>query len=196
MLAKCILAFLAFINPISKIFVLSTLAQNADNHDIRQISIQATAFAGIILILFALLGNFILQYIFHVDIFAFQIVGGLVLLSRGFQALNRGLFFEVEINQKLEHASIVPLACPMIAGPATLTAAITFPAEFGMPVTLAAIILALAINLVVMLSAQKISGVLKKFNLMGAFIRITGLIVATIGVQMVLNGTAAYIATL
>ncbi len=196
MLFNCVLALLALVNPISKIFILSSLAAESDPQEIKRISVKATSVAAGMLIVFALLGNFILQNIFHVKIYAFQIVGGVVLFLRGLQALNKGLFLELEAHQKLEDASIVPLASPMIAGPATLTAAIAFPSQYGMLITLTAIMMALLINLFIMLSAKKISGVLSEYNLMGALIRITGLVVATIGVQMILDGTAEYIAAL
>lgn len=196
LLLNCVLALVALVNPISKIFVLSSLSGDADSKEVRRISVKATLIAAIILLLFAFFGNFILQAIFHVKIYAFQIVGGVVLFFKGFQALNKGLFFEVEANQRLEDASIVPLASPMIAGPATLTAAISFPSKYGMLITLGGIIIALLINLFIMLSSQKISKVLSKHNLMGALVRITGLIVATIGVQMVLDGISEFISFL
>ena len=109
MLFNCVLALLALINPISKIFILSSLAKDSESREVRRVSIKATLIAAAILIIFAILGNFILQTILHVKIYAFQIVGGIVLFFRGFQALNKGLFFEIEVNQKLEDSSIVPL---------------------------------------------------------------------------------------
>jgi len=39
-----------------------------------------------------------------------------------------------------------------------------------------------------MIYSRTISGILIRYNFMGALIRITGLIVATIGIQMVLDG--------
>jgi multiple antibiotic resistance protein len=192
-LFNSVLALLALINPVSKIFILSTLAEGEEPGKLKRISVRSSVIACCILVSFALVGKFILQVLFHVQLYSFQIVGGIVLFIRGFQALNKGLFFEVESNQKLEDASIVPLASPMIAGPATLTAAISFPVKYGLIVTLIAIIIAVIVNFWVMLSSQKIAAVLQKHNLMGALIRITGLIVATIGVQMMLEGIYAYL---
>ena len=47
-----------------------------------------------------------------------------------------------------------------------------------------------------MLSSRHINEHLKKHNIMGALIRITGIIVATIGIQMALDGFPEYISTL
>ncbi|MDP8267015.1 MAG: MarC family protein [Candidatus Aceula meridiana] len=189
---NCTLALLALINPLSKIFVVHTISQGSDEKGLTRILVKASLIAMAILVIFTFGGNFFLKYVFHVDIYAFQMVGGLVLLLRGMQALNRGLFFETEANQKLEDASIVPLASPMIAGPATITAAISFPSQYGLAPTIFAIILGIAINLFLMTKTRMISNILIRFNLMGALIRITGLIVATIGAQMILDGIVTY----
>ena len=90
----------------------------------------------------------------------------------------------------------VPIAIPMIAGPATITAAVTFPVQYGRFVTIVAILLALLVNLVFMLEARRIGQFLTKYNVMNPLIRIIGLIVATIGLQMVFDGIALFISTL
>ena len=189
----CTLALLALINPVSKIFVLTTLDERPEVKNLRKIALQSTLIAIGILITFALGGNILLRYIFQVKIYSLQIAGGFILLYRGFQALNKGVFFELAEKMKLMDASIVPLASPMIAGPATITAALSFPARYGMAITIGSIVLATCVNLLVMLSAHRVSDFLGRHNLIGALIRITGLIVAAIGIQMSLDGIAVYI---
>lgn len=193
---NCILALLALINPVSKIFVVSTLPGKLKDNEVNRIFIKASFVAACILLLFALVGNSLLTVVFHVTLYSFQMVGGIVLFLGGLKALNKGLFFEIEAKQKLEDMSIVPLASPMIAGPATITAAVSFPANYGMLTTLLSILVAVLLNLLVMFYARVISAYLKKYNFMGALIRITGLIVATIGVQMFLDGMGVYIHSL
>ena len=195
-LLDCTLAFLALINPVSKIFVISTLSAKTADREIRFVAMKACLVAIGILLLFALLGNPLLKYVFRVDIYSFKIAGGLVLLLRGFNALNKGLFFEIEAHQRLEDLSIVPLASPMIAGPAAITASVSFPAIYGLPTTMFSMMCAVFVTLIVMVLSKTIGNVLTKFNIMGALIRITGLIVATIGIQMVLNGMVEFINTL
>ena len=185
-----VLSILILINPISKVFLLSSFASNWSKKEIRTICIKSTLVAAGILVLFAFCGEYILSQIFRVSIYSFMIAGGVILFYRGFLALNKGVFFEVDGNQKLEEMSIAPLASPMIAGPATITAALTFPGQYGVIATVVAIIMALAINYLLMIFQGAISGFLKKFNLIGAFIRMNGLIVSTIGIQMILNGIA------
>lgn len=189
----CALAMLALMNPISKMFIITTLPSDSDPHQIRHIAVKSSIIALFILLSFTLVGHFLLGTIFHVQIYAFKIAGGTVLLLRGFLALNKGLFFEHEKRTGLEEISIVPLASPMIAGPATITASVSFPARYGHSATITAIFVSVLITLGVMLSARLIGTVLIRYNLMGALIRITGLIVATIGVQMLCDGVSDYL---
>lgn len=58
---------------------------------------------------------------------------------------------------------------------------------------LISIVVSVLINLLIMLYAKVISAFLTRINFMEASIRITGLIVATIGIQMVLDGITDYI---
>lgn len=195
-ISDCTLICVALINPISKLFLLSTLSKRATPSEIVRIAVKSSLIATIILLSFVFAGNIILTVIFHIEIYAFKIAGGIVLLYRGFEALNKGLFFEFDETQKLEEISVVPLASPMIAGPATIAGAVSFPATYGITVTALSIMIAVGINLLIMLVARHISGFLDRHHVMGALIRITGLIVATIGVQMILDGAADYIKTM
>ena len=95
----------------------------------------------------------------------------------------------------LVHTAL-PIAIPMIAGPATITAAVTFPVQYGREITIVAILLALAVNLFFMLQARRIGAFLMKYNIMNPLIRIIGLIVATIGLQMIFDGIATFVRTL
>ncbi|MCX7679774.1 MAG: MarC family protein [Spirochaetes bacterium] len=189
----CILALLALINPVSKIFIMSLIAEKSSFREVERISIRASLVAAIILLTFLFVGNPLLVHVFHVHIYSFKIAGGMVLVYRGFEALNKGLFFEYKYTRKLTDFSIVPLASPMIAGPATITASVSFPAKYGTAITMISIIVAIGINLLIMLSSRYIHAHLKRHNIMGALIRITGLIVATIGIQMVLDGVSEYL---
>jgi multiple antibiotic resistance protein len=192
-LLYCTLALIALINPVSKIFVVSTLADKTSDHEVRRIAIKSTLIAAVILLLFIFIGNFLLRIVFHIEIYAFEIAGGFVLFVRGYEALSKGLFFEVDYNQKLEDLSVVPLASPMIAGPATITASVSFPAKYGLAITSVSVCIAIAFNLAIMLTSRYISRFIERLHVVAALIRITGLIVATIGVQMMLDGIGEYI---
>jgi multiple antibiotic resistance protein len=188
-------AFLALVNPIQKIFVITSLQKHFSDDELKYISVKASITALIILVFFLFLGLLIFDYVFNIQLYAFQVTCGVVLFYNGINGLQRGVILQIDEKVKISDITAVPIAMPMIAGPATITAAVTFPAHYGRFITIMAIISALAMNLILMIFSRRIGNFLSKFNLMNALIRITGLIVATIGVQMIFNGVTNFIAT-
>lgn len=186
------LYMLALINPVSKVLILSMLPKDAQTIAIAKISLRASGIALAILLVLAAAGNFILSTIFHVQLYSLQVAGGLILLYIGFNALTKGVFFEIDAKESIADISVVPLASPLIAGPATITAAITFSVEHGFLEACIAVTLAVIINLIIMLSSRRLGGFLLSHNVMGALIRVTGLVVATIAVQMILSGLSTW----
>lgn len=192
-LLDCSLILIALINPVSKIILVAALADEYDLLSVKKMAMRASLVAVLILVAFTLGGNFLLEQVFHVDIFAFTIAGGLVLALRGYQALEKGVFFDMEHHQKLEDLSIVPVASPMIAGPATISAALSFPAQYGLAVTSVGILIAIGVNLMFMLLGPAINRILVHYHIAGALIRITGLAVMTIGIQMTASGVLNFL---
>ena len=80
----------------------------------------------------------------------------------------------------------------MIAGPATIAACIALRAREGSLVPGLSIVLAVALNHIVMTFSRQVSSALGRFNLLGAIVRLTGLVVMTIGTQMALDGISAW----
>lgn len=193
LLVSCFVAIIALVNPIQKVFVITSLQNQFDEASTRLIAVKATITAFITLIFFLLLGQVVFSYAFHVELYAFQITCGIVLFYNGISGLQKGMFINVDKNISVKDITAVPIAIPMIAGPATITAAVTFPAHYGHTNTIVSIAAALAINLVFMLYARHIGKFLSRYNLMNPLVRIFGLIVATIGVQMILNGIWTFV---
>lgn len=187
------MTFVALVNPIQKVFVITSLQKQFDPKELRIIAIKSTITALIILLFFLLVGQVVFSYAFHIEIYAFQVTCGAVLFYNGISGLQKGDFLNVDKNITIKDITVVPIAMPMIAGPATITAAVTMPANYGHINTIVSIVSALSINLLFMLYARSIGQFLSRFNLLNPLIRIFGLIVATIGVQMVFNGLLGFI---
>jgi multiple antibiotic resistance protein len=190
------LYFLTIINPVSKISVLSALSASTEHlgsRHLRIIAVKSSVIAAAILLAVMVFGGFILNQVFHLQLYSLQITGGIVLFWIGFEPLRKGVFFEREIGSQFMDIAIVPLACPMIAGPAAITASLTLTAQRGHTMAIPAMLIALSINLVIMLLAKRITSILTHFNIMGAIIRITGLFVMTMGLQMALNGASEWL---
>ena len=186
-------AFLALVNPIQKVFVVFSLRENYTQAELHKIVGKATLTAIGVLLLFLFLGEAILGYVFNLKIYAFQITCGIVLFYNGFVGLQKGAFLSIDRSTRIEDIIAVPIAIPMIAGPATITAVVTMPAVYGRWMTIGAVVLALLLNWLVMRNAGRIGRFLVRLNMMMPLIRITGLIVAAIGLQMILNGIEDFI---
>lgn len=182
------ITLLALINPIQKIFLINSLQERLTDNELRYISIKSSLTAFIILMLFLFLGNVIFTYVFRIQLYSFRVTCGMVLVYSGWVALHQGVLINIGKDVRIQDISSVPIAIPMIAGPGTITATVTFPAQYGTLVTVLAVFAALVVNLVIMLYAKNIGRVMIKLNIMSPFIRIIGLIIATIGIQMIFDG--------
>jgi multiple antibiotic resistance protein len=179
---------LALINPVQKIFLINSLQERLTDKELRYISIKSSITAFVILMLFLFLGNVIFSYVFRIQLYSFRVTCGMVLLYSGWVALQQGVLINIGKDVRIQDISSVPIAIPMIAGPGTITATVTFPAQYGAMVTVMAVFAALLVNLIIMLYAKNIGRVMIKLNIMSPFIRIIGLIIATIGIQMIFDG--------
>jgi multiple antibiotic resistance protein len=189
------LYFLALINPASKVLILSSVEPAYSRKQLFNISAKSTFIALVILLLLAVAGYFVLKKIFHVEIYSLQVAGGIILFLIGLTAVRKGHFYEQDISGG-EDISIVPLAAPLIAGPGTITAAISFSSTAGIEMTVLSLIVAVMANFVIMLMSLWLGKILKRLHLIGPLIRITGLVVAAVAVQMVLTGLAQWVAPL
>ncbi len=192
------LYLLVLINPMSKIFILSVLSKECPKDEMRRLVVKSSWVALLILLALGVFGDFVLDVVFHIKLYSLKVAGGIVVFAVGFNALTKGVFFELDEKKikQYEDMSIVPLASPMIAGPATIAAAISLHSEFGTAVAFSSILVAILANHLVMLLSSSVAEWMLRYNLMGALIRITGLIVASISVQMIFSGIGEWWMTL
>jgi multiple antibiotic resistance protein len=87
---------------------------------------KASLFATAVLLLFALVGQSVLDYL-HISMGSLQVAGGLLLLLIALQML-QGKMNEPIVEPERDIA-ITPLAFPLLAGPGTLTAVMLLMSE-------------------------------------------------------------------
>ena len=187
------LYFLALINPASKVFMLSSVDPPYSKRKLFSVSLRSTLAALLILFVLTALGQFLLAKVFRIDIYSLKVAGGTVLFLIGLTAVQKGRFFEQARTPEAADISIVPLGAPMIAGPGTITAAISLATEYGAMLTLAALCIALAANFAIMLMSLWLGKALDRVHATGPLIWITGLIVAAVAVQMMLAGLGEWL---
>lgn len=192
-----ILYFLVVINPASKISFLAACDPPLDNRELRRVSMRASLVALAIFIAAVLTGHFALKYIFRVEIGTLRIAGGLVLFVIGLQMIREGLVTRTRAAEELaktsEDISVVPLAAPLIAGPGTITVMISYAALRGGAMVCIDILIAVLINMLLMFQANTIGRFFVRYGIMGAVVKLTGLIVTAIAMQMVLQGVGEWL---
>ena len=182
------LFLLAVINPVSKVAVLAALSQSHTRKELASLSIRATAIGLALLVVFAFAGQWILADVFRIHLYSIRLAGGMAILSVGLRALREGQFFTFSTESSLQDLSAAPLGMPMIAGPATIAQVITSATAQSPWIASAAVIPAMAVNLVIMLIAAQHAQSLKKAHFLGPLVRIVGLFIAAIGAEMALGG--------
>ncbi len=182
------LYFTALINPFSKILFL-TAQPIASKKELFKISVRSNLIAWVTLVVLIALGDFLFREVFKIDIYSLNVAGGIVLLTLGLRVVNTGVFVKPSaVLHHHEDIALVPLAIPLIVGPGIITAVITVAANHEAWISLFCVTLALLLNLIGMLLAPFIQKGLFRLHATEAFIRIIGLIVATMGIQMILSG--------
>ena len=129
LLENTILLFVA-VDPIALIPIFASLTKGLKNQEIKKIYIQATFVSLIILSLFWLFGETVLN-IMGISMSSFRIIGGLFLIAIAFQMVfeqrqdRRQNTAEVAMDDSsIQSVAIFPLSIPLIAGPGAMTAAL------------------------------------------------------------------------
>jgi len=154
---------------------------------------EATLIATLILIFFAILGNFILSYL-QISLSAFTIAGGIILFLISLEMLfdKRSQRKEDEIKESSAVTSIFPLAIPLLAGPAAITSVIVSVADMGknflsQATGLLALILVMILTFISFYVVSKSSKIVNK-KVTSVISRVIGIILAGLSVQFILDG--------
>lgn len=177
---------LLLLDPLGNVPFLISLLKGCPPEHRQRIVLREGLIAGAVLLLFFFLGDWILAAL-HLSQPALEIAGGLILFLIALRMVFPTSSSEMEAD--LEGGLlIVPLAIPMIAGPAALATVLLFArkAEQPLPVV-AAIVAAVLLNTVILLSAGRIAKLFGKAGL-AAMERLMGLALTAMAVQMLISG--------
>jgi multiple antibiotic resistance protein len=150
---------------------------------------EAALAAALILAAFMLLGKAIFV-ILGVAVGDFMVAGGILLLVLSIQAL-----LVEDAGPKLKpgtHVGIVPLATPLIAGPAALATTLILLDTYGAQVTLLSIALNCLVAWVILVSARKLSRLLGERVIQG-IAKVSYILLASIAVMMVRRGILQFV---
>lgn len=182
------------IDPIGLLPFYISLTSEHTKPERRGIALRSTGVSLLILAIFALAGDSILQGM-GIGISAFRIAGGMLLFLIAVDML-----FERRTVRRGNQAdasdrpdpSVFPLATPMIAGPGAITAVILLAGQGDEPllalaITAGALVMVMALVLVLFLVSGTIERLLGKVGTT-VVTRLLGMLLAALAVQFVIDG--------
>ncbi|WP_339925196.1 MarC family protein [uncultured Cyclobacterium sp.] len=193
-------AMLAMVNPIGLIPIWYDMTGDATPKVRRKIALMVTGTSFFTLLIFLLLGEYILVF-FNIDIEVFKIAGGFLLMFTALSMINGSATKLEEIKEEADtnfelaklrfEKVLVPLVIPILAGPGSITTVLlySFRATGSATYTgLSGVLLVSYFFLFIVFSfSYKIENKVDDIVFVG-FTRLFGLIVAAIAVQFMVEG--------
>ena len=186
------MAFFAMMNPISNLPAYMALVADDSQKISRKIAFRSLLIAFVIITVFIFSGDFIFK-VFGITIVSFRIAGGILVAVIGYHMINgnhspsyKGMEQQA-VNSDPMSIAISPLAMPLFAGPGTITTALSL-ANGGLRnqlITVVAFALLCVITYLLLRSAKQIADFLGK-NLMKIITKMMGLLLFSIGIQMII----------
>ena len=180
-LAKATIALFVVVDPFGNIPIFIGILKGMGK-DERSRALKVALVTGfVILIVLALTANLIFE-LFGISLASFKIAGGLLLLVIAMKILIQGSWEEVH-----EATGAVPLGFPLLVGPGAITTTIINIGSYGMPVTMASIVIVFCITWLAFRSIDRIYSFLGKT---GAVVvaRVMALFIAAIATQFIIDG--------
>ena len=190
--------FFATIGPIDVAAMFTALTVNQTSQQRRLIAIRGSLIGAAILLVFALVGEYLLSSL-GISLAALRIAGGVLLLLIGIEMVfarsSGGTSTTDEEEQEAlakPDISVFPLATPLIAGPGAMGAAIILMANqsgniLGQAIILGSLLAVLLLTLISMLLAGKIQKLLGVTG-MHVITRVMGVLLSALAVQFMIDG--------
>lgn len=175
----------AIMDPLGSAPIFITLTAGRTPVERRRAALQAAAAAGALILLFALFGSLVLDYL-RVSVQSLEIAGGLLLLLVALQMLRGEQMAETDSA----NVALVPLATPLLAGPGAIAAVMVLTRRYQDTGGRVAIVLAIAAVVVViaagLLLADRIAGFMRP-AIIQLLTRVLGLLLSAIAVQFIVD---------
>ena len=184
---QAILLLFIAVDPIGNAPLFYGITAELESSMRRVIVRKSIAVATIILLMFALAGDLLLYY-FGLMLADFRIAGGIILLIYGIA----GIFGRTEAEaigrpEEAEAIAIVPLATPLLAGPAAIATVLYLKAAYGLAISLLSIAVNSIVTFAMLYHSQKLMELLGRSGAI-ALSKIMSILLAAIAVAMIRQG--------
>ncbi len=182
------------VNPVGVIPVYTAMTSKLSPHESRRVAKKAVLTALLILLAFALTGQFIFTF-FSISANSLRVVGGVIFFIMGYEMLQARLtrtqFDDESTHEYINDISLTPLGIPIICGPGAITTAILLMNEASSAVEYA-IVLGVIVTLMLITYAMLV-GAKQVTHLIGengnkVMLRLMGLIIMVIAVEFFFSG--------
>lgn len=202
LLVTAFITFFVVIDPIGLAPIFAGLASHAaPGRERRRIALRGVAISAVVLLLFALGGDWLLEAL-GIGLPAFRIAGGLLLMLLAVEmvmARHSGLSSttpdEAKEAARSGDVAVFPLAIPLIAGPGALTSVLLLlgKAEGDWVMQAGVLGMMVAVLVLTLVSLLMTSQIMRVLGLTGTNVltRVFGIITAALAVQFIVDGLLA-----
>lgn len=182
-LATAFLALFIILDPFLSLVIFVGMMRKASLKQKRNAAFVATGVAFSLLIVFLLVGDYVLKYL-GIDFGSFKIAGGIILLIMGVQQV-LGLEFK-RSHEAIASAAVV-IGTPLLAGPGALSTTLIMQDKYGFWVPFIAIVLVSIITYTLLYFSERLNKLLGR-QMIEIASRVLGLLLAAIAVTYVRDG--------
>ncbi|HEU4522332.1 MAG TPA: MarC family protein [Thermoanaerobaculia bacterium] len=197
-------ALITMVNPLAVVPSFVALTDGASRRGRASVALFAAMTSVVVLTTFFFAGNYVFR-MFGITVPAFQIMGGIIFLSRALRTLleDKSRASDVGGTKRIEDhdvekaeldpssVAIVPLGVPMLAGPGAITSVMVlvnlYPRVEQKAAVIGAILGAGLACYLVLLAAMPLSRVMGDRG-RAVFAKIMALLLGAIGIQFIING--------
>ncbi len=187
---SAVITLLLVMDPFGNIPLFITALKKVPAERRTKVLLRELFIALIIMVVFMFVGEKFLQTM-QLKNYSLEIAGGIILFLISIK-LVFGSDEDPKADPKEEEPFIVPLAIPLVAGPAALSFVIILSAQMPKTYLLLAVLAASVLNSLILLLSFPISDFLGKRGLT-ALERLTGMLLTVMAVNMVMNGISQFI---
>jgi multiple antibiotic resistance protein len=191
-----LVALLVIVDPVGTAVIFAAMSANVTKAERRRQAIRATVIATVVLLVFAVLGGWLLRAL-GIGLPAMKVAGGLLLFLLAADMVMGQTFLRATPEEQKagaeEHdVSVFPLAIPLLAGPGGMTSMVLMTQQAGgdtqrLAAVFAALVVVLVLTLVCLLAAGTVARLLGRTG--GHVIgRVLGVLLAALAAQITLEG--------
>jgi len=184
------------INPVGILPIILSLTENLNSKEYNKIILRGILIASIILLVFAIIGQYIFSF-YGITVYACKIAGGILFLKIGINMIEAKVSRTKSTPQESKEASIIddialsPIGIPIIAGPGAITSVMLLASESTTMeyklIFYFSLILTLILSFFILSLGKKLSSKLGTTGLR-VIQRIMGLLLMVIAVQFIIDG--------